>query len=282
MRHASLLSIALLAVGTLPWCPRSSWGFVGSTRRPARRSRASGPRPRSARLAFGEDPCTVLGLEPGTTDEAEVRQAVRRLAKLYHPDVPITGDVDRFQAVQQAAQQLLELDPALGLSSSPLERVYNWAGSQQAPSQGARQVASSAARPLEQAAFASSRGTRVNVPECAQRRRKDLRKTPKLTSLTYQATPETLARVQGVLARSLGAPPEAVSPDMPLEQLGFFLEGQGSIGMQHVADTAMALEEEFGIELLTILVNTWIKLPMPEDVRTVQDLADYVESKAWA
>ena len=34
------------------------------------------------------DPYKVLGLEPGASDE-EVKQAYRRLAKKYHPDLKI-------------------------------------------------------------------------------------------------------------------------------------------------------------------------------------------------
>jgi len=221
----------------------------------------------------------VLGLPPGTRDESEVRSAARRLIKLYHPDVPGTGDTDKFQAVQQAAQQLLEPGAGAYLESS-LERVYQWSSTpSHTHSSSSQRPASSAAQTLQQADYAGSRGARVDVAVCASRRRPDLRKTPKLKAVTHAATPETLAAVQRVLARQLGVPEEAAVPGMPLEQLGFYLEGQGSIGFQYVADTVMGLEEEFGVELLTILVRTWVKFSAPESVSTVQDLADFVESK---
>eukprot|EP00434_Breviolum_minutum_P036655 symbB.v1.2.032486.t1/scaffold3905.1/size48494/1 len=36
-----------------------------------------------------------------------IRGAFRRLAKVYHPDVPQTGDIGKFQELQRAAQKLI-------------------------------------------------------------------------------------------------------------------------------------------------------------------------------
>merc|ERR1719265_692805 len=51
------------------------------------------------------NPFSVLGL-PVTADHAEVKAAFRKFAKLYHPDVPESGDVDKFRAVSDAAEAL--------------------------------------------------------------------------------------------------------------------------------------------------------------------------------
>lgn len=59
---------------------------------------------RAARTS--KDPFDLLGLERGSCDTASVRTAFRRLAKVYHPDVPSTGDSAMFQAVLQAAEEL--------------------------------------------------------------------------------------------------------------------------------------------------------------------------------
>jgi len=160
----------------------------------------------------------------------------------------------------------------IGLGSQTVSLVYT--GMSSSPP-------SSAAVHLKQSDFAGSRGTRVDVSACVSKRRQDLRKTSKIKALTHQASPDTLARVQRVLAQYLGLP-SYPPPETPLMQIGFELEGFGSIGFQHVADTVISLEDEFDIELLTILVNTWVKLDVPPNVHNVQDLASFVESKMRA
>merc|ERR1712129_87855 len=100
---------------------------------------------------------------------------------------------------------------------------------------GSSSAPSSGARPLEQAAYAGSRGGRVNVEACVARRRADMKKTGKLKTLTHQAKAETLQRVQEVLAQQLQMPVAVVSPDLPLAHIGFVLEA-GYVGLQHVAD----------------------------------------------
>lgn len=292
MRHVSLVgSLSLVAAWSgLRWrgaaIPRQSAGRAFAAAHLRGAGAASLPRASPASQRRGSaggvgrraaDPRSVLGLAPGTSDEAEVRAAFRKLAKTYHPDVPGTGDAVRFQAVQEAAQQLLD---GSGQGAS-LDSIFNWApaGSMSRTASAARAPPSSAARPLEQDAFAASRGTRVDVKACAARRRKDLRKTGKITAITHTASPETLERIQGVMSRTLGSPPEALNPAMPLEAVGVGLE-QGCVGFQHVANFFMAVEEEFDIEIVRILVGTWMKLDMPNEVQTIQDFANFVESKA--
>ena len=53
------------------------------------------------------DPYKVLGLEPGASDE-EVKQAYRRLAKKYHPDLN-PGDAEaarKMQEVNEASDRI--------------------------------------------------------------------------------------------------------------------------------------------------------------------------------
>lgn len=220
----------------------------------------------------------MLGLPASTCDEEDVRAAFRRLAKLYHPDVAGTGDAVRFQAVQQAAQQLLAASGAA--QDAALASVSIW--EQTAPisrtSASARAPPSSAARPLEMDAFAASRGMRVDTQASVARRRRDLRKAQKLKTLTHKATPQTVQRVQGVLARIVNPPAALLHPAVPLASVGFVLELK-CVGLQHVADIMLALEEEFGVELFKVLVRTWMKLDLPDHAATIQGLADYVESK---
>ena len=59
-----------------------------------------------------QDPYTILGLQPGATEQ-EIKQAYRRLAAKYHPDkVAHLGDEfktlaeERFKKIQQAYEQL--------------------------------------------------------------------------------------------------------------------------------------------------------------------------------
>ncbi|CAJ1396001.1 unnamed protein product [Effrenium voratum] len=223
------------------------------------------------------DPCVVLGLPPGTRDEDQVRGAFRRLAKVYHPDVPQTGDISKFQELQRAAQQLITGQaPAPAWDAGSLESIFTQTSTHVYASP-AQRPPSVTQQPLQQADFAGTRTGRVDVGYCVGARGTNLRKTPRLDRITHRATPETLARVQTVLSQASGA---QVQASTPLPMAGFVLEGHThSIGEQRVADTAMALEKEFGVELLTILAGTWINFPMPAELQTVQDLANLVESK---
>lgn len=223
------------------------------------------------------DPCTVLGLPPGTRDEDQIRGAFRRLAKVYHPDVPQTGDIGKFQELQRAAQKLITGQaPAPAWDAGSLESLFTQTSTHVYASP-AQRPPSVAHRPLEQKDFAGTRNGRVDVAHCTRVRTPNLRKTPRLERITHQASPETLARVQRVLMEATGNAAEAT---MPLAMVGFILEGHThSIGEQRVADLAMALEKEFGIELLSILAGTWINFPMPRELQSVKDLADHIESK---
>eukprot|EP00435_Cladocopium_sp_Y103_P053768 s259_g17.t1 len=135
------------------------------------------------------DPCTVLGLPPGTRDEEQIRGAFRRLAKVYHPDVPQTGDIGKFQELQRAAQKLITGQaPAPAWDAGSLESLFTQTSTH------AQRPPSVAHRPLEQADFAGTRNGRVDVAHCTSVRTPNLRKTPRLERITHQASPETLAR----------------------------------------------------------------------------------------
>ncbi|CAE7794502.1 DPS1 [Symbiodinium sp. CCMP2592] len=62
----------------------------------------------STAFAFGghgSNPFQVLGLRSDAEDD-DVRPAFRQLAKIYHPDVPETGDEHRFRRISWAAEEL--------------------------------------------------------------------------------------------------------------------------------------------------------------------------------
>eukprot|EP00933_Yihiella_yeosuensis_P029172 TRINITY_DN22863_c0_g2_i1.p1 TRINITY_DN22863_c0_g2~~TRINITY_DN22863_c0_g2_i1.p1 ORF type:complete len:471 (-),score=64.48 TRINITY_DN22863_c0_g2_i1:99-1511(-) len=244
-------------------------------------------------LAAVEDPYAILGLERGTKEVSAVKAAYRRLAKTYHPDVPETGDISKFQDLQRAAQQILspdgspiswELDSLESLFDAPDD--FSYAGSGDVLSSGGVplrwKVPSSAAKELEQKDYEGTRLDRVNVPRCVAQRQPNLRKAANIDRLTTSASADTLARVQAIMFQYLGGGSQEITPQSPLIGLGFYLEGKRSVGLQLVADIAMALEKEFDVELLTILVGTWMSLNIPDEVYTVQGLADFVESKVGA
>ncbi|CAK9044192.1 unnamed protein product [Durusdinium trenchii] len=268
IRRPLLSLVLLLAPFATDW-----QSFTGGWRDAGR-----GARHLCQRRAVAEpDPCDVLGLPAGTRDEEQIRGAFRRWAKVYHPDVPDTGDIGKFQELQRAAQKLITGQaPAPAWDAGSLESIFTQT-STHVYSSPAQRPPSVTHQPLEQSDFAGTRNGRVDVGYCSSVRAPNLRKTARLTRITHPATPETLARVQQVFA-SFGA--ETLSPQTLLPLAGFVLEGHThSIGEQRVADLAMALEKEFGLELVTILAGTWINFPMPMELQSVKDLADHIESK---
>lgn len=269
---SALIFVPFASVAWHAWSFTGAWSYY-------RGGAGTTGKPLTAR-ASQEDPYTVLGLPPGTVDEDAVRTAFRRLAKVYHPDVPQTGDIMKFQEIQTAAQQLITgRAPGAAWDASSLENLFT-GSSTHIYSSAAQRPPSTAHQPLQQADFASTRNGRVDIAYCASMRDSSLRKTARLDRITLQASPETLSRVQRVLTEMSGTTAE---PSMPLPMVGFILEGHThSIGEQQVANIAMALEKEFGIELLTILAGTWINFPMPVELQTVKDLADFIESKLAA
>ena len=76
-----------------------------------------------------EDPYKVLGVDRNATDE-EIKQAYRRLAKKYHPDLN-PGDA-------QAAQKMNEINEAYDLLKNP--QAYRQQQAQQRAQQQARQA----------------------------------------------------------------------------------------------------------------------------------------------
>lgn len=63
------------------------------------------PLPQFELLDVYRNPFTILDLER-SADDADVSAAFRRLSKIYHPDVPITGDATQFNSLKQAASEL--------------------------------------------------------------------------------------------------------------------------------------------------------------------------------
>ncbi|CAE7533090.1 dnaJ [Symbiodinium natans] len=58
-----------------------------------------------SRRAVSRNPFDVLGLSRSASYD-EIRSAFRSLARTYHPDVPGTGDEDRFRAIREALEEL--------------------------------------------------------------------------------------------------------------------------------------------------------------------------------
>ena len=72
------------------------------------------------------DPYKVLGLEPGASDE-EVKQAYRRLAKKYHPDLN-PGDAEaarKMQEVNAAYEQIKNPEKAAQSGQNPYGGYYD-------------------------------------------------------------------------------------------------------------------------------------------------------------
>eukprot|EP00929_Paragymnodinium_shiwhaense_P010738 TRINITY_DN11566_c0_g1_i4.p1 TRINITY_DN11566_c0_g1~~TRINITY_DN11566_c0_g1_i4.p1 ORF type:complete len:384 (+),score=65.10 TRINITY_DN11566_c0_g1_i4:59-1210(+) len=268
------LSVVMLRIGQQGFAS----GFVGRPFRSAYR-----PPLHRARLvtawaspALGtRNPYDVLGLERGAS-EGEVKAAFRKLAKMYHPDVPQTGNVDKFQEIGEAAESLTGMGAAMqNWRTVNLDALLSWDGYSISGSRGVRfSTSSSAAQEPWQPPPVSGR---VDVQEIKRMRRTDLRKVVHLKE-PQPATADTLEKVQDALATHLGVPPAQISPQVPLQLIGFVRE-TNTIGLDRVARAVMAMEEAFGIELLKVLVNTWIKFDMPDSFVTVGDMANFIQGK---
>eukprot|EP00933_Yihiella_yeosuensis_P017537 TRINITY_DN14620_c0_g1_i1.p1 TRINITY_DN14620_c0_g1~~TRINITY_DN14620_c0_g1_i1.p1 ORF type:complete len:438 (+),score=72.06 TRINITY_DN14620_c0_g1_i1:25-1314(+) len=63
----------------------------------------------AAQLGF--NPFEVLDISPmDTIDAAFLRKAFRKQAKIYHPDVPRTGNAEKFQLIRRAVEELAALE----------------------------------------------------------------------------------------------------------------------------------------------------------------------------
>jgi hypothetical protein len=69
---------------------------------------------------FLTDPYTVLQVSRGSS-LTEIKTAYRRLAKIYHPDIP-TGSEEKFKQLSSAYDTLLKLAPTDKPSSQPPPR----------------------------------------------------------------------------------------------------------------------------------------------------------------
>lgn len=67
--------------------------------------RGRGLRGRESALRAVRNPYEVLGLSSGSSYD-DIRAAFRKLARTYHPDVPDTGDEDRFRSIREALEEL--------------------------------------------------------------------------------------------------------------------------------------------------------------------------------
>lgn len=98
-------------------CPALTWAAVAvflspallftSSNRPPwgdRRNREA-RREASVRRHVQRNPYDILGLSRSSNYE-DIRAAFRKLARTYHPDVPGTGDEDRFRSIKEALEEL--------------------------------------------------------------------------------------------------------------------------------------------------------------------------------
>ncbi|CAK0879461.1 unnamed protein product [Prorocentrum cordatum] len=291
MRHGCLVGLLAAAAAALCHCwgaPRRA-ALAPGLARPVRGGRPWRTLTRRRAAPVSADPCTLLGLPPGTRDESEVRSAFRRLAKVYHPDVPETGDPDRFQALQEAASRLLEGEELPQFDISEAFRAQKTAFSPRRESVWSPPLTplgsdgAPGIRPEDAKTYGGQvRGRpegRAVVEDIIDRKMPNLIKIGDLPKQRGPASEATLRRVREVIADNFGIPAEQIEPAMRLDML-LPMEGDRNIGAKVVADVFLDLEEAFGIELLTVMVRTWVRSKLPADVTTVAELAGLLEAGA--
>jgi len=207
--------------------------------------------------------------------ETEVRAAFRRLAKVYHPDVPGTGDALKFQDLLRASEQL-----------ATEEQREKWRRSAPQPSMAGQ---TTPAYPAPQATgWKPQTGVSTDFVTEWQRRSKQRRlrrlqralrnprKKPPQSFSPGEPSTASLTRIQDIMAESMCYPRHLVTPETSLAELGFYMDCLD----EDVADCVMAIEDAFDIDLLVILTGGWVKFELPNSVTSVADFACYVEGLA--
>jgi len=117
---------------------------------------------------------------------------------------------------------------------------------------------------------------RASVDQVQARKRTGLIKANTLAKQPRSASAATLGRVQQIIADSFDVPADQVDPGLSLAML-LPMEGDRNIGARVVADALLGLEDAFGVELITVMVGTWVRSKIPASVTTVGQLADLLE-----
>ncbi|CAJ1346468.1 unnamed protein product [Effrenium voratum] len=269
------------------------------------------------------NPYEILDLSPmDEIGEDELRAAFRKQAKKYHPDVPKTGDAEKFQLIKRAVEELA----SLGM-------LGEWKGKM--PSANRRkergQTVSEDYWELRGRDFFAELETELTdelkmrfnesdkdltnaqirarmrveddyweelrirqgdklvlerVEDWMQRKREQRRLllrqrlrgiVPEVEERSAQASHKTLSMVENRIAQWLGLPEKMLSLDMTLDELGFFDDSS----WDDVAVCLMLLEEEFEADIVNVVEKKGQsgKVQLPDWVGTIEDFADFVESK---
>eukprot|EP00929_Paragymnodinium_shiwhaense_P081920 TRINITY_DN42976_c0_g1_i1.p1 TRINITY_DN42976_c0_g1~~TRINITY_DN42976_c0_g1_i1.p1 ORF type:complete len:314 (+),score=70.50 TRINITY_DN42976_c0_g1_i1:35-976(+) len=212
----------------------------------------------------------------GEEFEQAVKAAFRQMARKYHPDVPDTGDAEKFQELGWAVEEL-----------STAEGRKRWQISfARASSSGSSSTSSTGAAGSSYADYAAGTARYdfdvedlIEDDETPEQRRKRERleriwqrlRRPKAKS----KPPTMLSRVQKVLAAHLRMPVEEVRPNAVLRTMGMGQEDRAG-----VRKVVTALEEEFGFSLtMKDRRLGWVWFELPEEVVTVADLKDFIFKK---
>eukprot|EP00929_Paragymnodinium_shiwhaense_P058138 TRINITY_DN29118_c0_g1_i1.p1 TRINITY_DN29118_c0_g1~~TRINITY_DN29118_c0_g1_i1.p1 ORF type:complete len:311 (-),score=47.97 TRINITY_DN29118_c0_g1_i1:496-1386(-) len=242
------------------------------------------------RAAF--NPFETLGLEVSKDlEDAEVKTAFRKLAKVYHPDVPETGDSVRFQRIQEAMEEIAS-------QSGRSQWVVALSGGG-----GRRQRRRGTS--LEEDFFKESSAAdfwtelegddfspyvdpfKVDFEEWLEKKRKrrlmrmraslrgGKRRRPVDFSGDVRASPETMSKMQEIIGDWIGLPARMITRDMRLEELQFY----DKTAWEEVAKVLVLLEDGFDVDLVEVVGASQLKFQLPNEVKTIADFADLIEAK---
>ncbi|CAK9066770.1 unnamed protein product [Durusdinium trenchii] len=106
--HVSLSFLSCLplwSVSGVLWGAAFTGRSTETRSAPRRRAVVGGASARVLRRSAQQNPYDVLGLSRSSNYD-DIRAAFRKLARTYHPDVPGTGDEDRFRSIREALEEL--------------------------------------------------------------------------------------------------------------------------------------------------------------------------------
>lgn len=254
------------------------------------------------------NPYKVLGLQVGA-DGTDVRKAFRRLAKMYHPDVPDSGDATAFDSIRRAADDLSTTAGRARWSNPANARMSGkWSRRTRAKVVRRRDVRldpdlmeedffttfcreAAELNDLPPDAYRSAQQPSDGMEAKGiteqwlerKRQRRLLRRREDLGGDVSEPRPvvwgaaseDTVSRIRAELAQWLGVTPSMLGPETSLEDLGFY----DASASEDLAKVLMELEDIFDVDLADVVDGRQIKFDLPGDVTTVSGFADFVESK---